>query len=178
MAIKRRLKLALLSMVLFSLCKALAAQGQTMVADPALHGSAQTSGAFPAGTYVIGTSNVIDGGFYQAYWGWPPAAEAYSNNQPNPWQQFKFVPSGGAFTICNVNSCACLTGGSRLCDIGWVSDTWLVNSSGSGWTLQDTRTGQYMGAVPSVSRASIPMTSSPVSLTTLLATTLTPAPTP
>ena len=175
---KRRLKLALLSMILFSLCKALAAQGQTMVADPALQGSAQTSGAFPAGTYVIGTSNVIDGGFYQAYWGWPPAAEAYSNNQPNPWQQFKFVPSGGAFTVCNVNSGACLTDGGSVVDIGQGTDTWLVNSSGSGWTLQDTRTGQYMGAVPSVSRASIPMSSSPVSLTLISSTTPTPAPTP
>ena len=79
MAMKRRLKLALLSVILFSLCKALAAQSQvqTIVADPALQGSPQTSGASPAGTYVIGTSYVIDGGFYQAYWGWPPAAKAY-----------------------------------------------------------------------------------------------------
>src|ERR1700737_1353013 len=164
MAMKRRLKLALLSMVLFSLCKALAEQGQTMVADPALQGSAQTSGAFPAGPYVIGAPYVIDGGFYQAYWGWPPAAEAYSNNQPNPWQQFKFVPSGGAFTICNVNSGACLTDGGSVVDIGQGTDTWLVNSSGSGWTLQDTRTGQYMGAVPSVSRGNIPISITPVSI--------------
>ena len=107
---------------------------------------------------------MIDGGFYQAYWGWPPAAEAYSNNQPNPWQQFKFVPSGGAFTICNVNSGACLTDGGSVVDIGQGTDTWLVNSSGSGWTLQDTRTGQYMGAVPSVSRGNIPMSITPVSI--------------
>jgi hypothetical protein len=123
-----------------------------------------TPGAFQSGNYTIGAPYVIDGGFYQAYWGWPPAAEAYSNNQPNPWQQFKFVPLGGAFTICNVNSGACLTDGGSVVDIGQGTDTWLVNSSGSGWSLQDTRTGKYMGAIPSVSRGSIPMSTTPVSI--------------
>ena len=123
-----------------------------------------TSGAFQPGPYVIGSSYVIDGGFYQASWGWPPEAEAYLNNQPNTWQQFNFMPSGGAFTICNVNSGACLTDGGSVVDIGQGTDTWLVTSSGSGWTLQNTRTGKYMGAVPSVSRGNIPMSSKPVSI--------------
>ena len=123
-----------------------------------------TPGAFQSGTYVIGAPYVIDGGFYQAYWGYPPAAEAYPNNQPNPWQQFKFAVSGGAFTICNVESGACLTDGSSVVDIGQGTDSWMVTSSGSGWTLQNTRTGKYMGAVPSVSRGNIPMSITPVSI--------------
>jgi len=146
---KRRVKLAFLLVILFPLCKAPTVQAQ---------------GAFSAGTYVIGAPYVIDGGFYTAYWGFPPAAEAYPNNQPNSWQQFNFAPSGGAFTICNVKSGACLTDGGSVVDIGQGTDTWLVTSSGSGWTLNDTRTGKYMGPVPSVSQGKIPMSLTPVSI--------------
>jgi hypothetical protein len=124
---------------------------------------------FSAGTYNIGASFVIDGGFYTAYWGFPPQAEAYAKNGSpigtNPSQEFKFAASGSDFTICNVQNGACLTDGGTDVDIGQGTDTWLITASGSGWTVKNTRTGMYMGAIPSVSRGNIPMSSTAVALT-------------
>jgi hypothetical protein len=124
---------------------------------------------FSAGTYNIGASYVIDGGFYSAYWGFPPQAEAYAKNGSpigtNPSQEFKFAASGSDFTICDVQNGACLTDGGSDVDIGQGTDTWLITASGSGWTVKNTRTGRYMGAIPSVSRGNIPMSSTAVSLT-------------
>jgi hypothetical protein len=123
---------------------------------------------FSAGTYNIGSSYVIDGGFYTSYWGFPPAAEAYpENGSPlgtNPSQEFKFAASGTDFTICNVQEAACLTDGGSVVDIGQGTDMWLITASGSGWTLKNTRTGNYMGAIPSVSRGNIPMSSTAVAV--------------
>ena len=124
---------------------------------------------FSVGTYNIGSSYVIDGGFYAAYWGNPPQAEAFpKNGSPlgtNPSQEFKFAASGSNFTICNVPDGACLTDGGSDVDIGQGTDTWLITASGSGWTVKNTRTGMYMGAIPSVSRGNIPMSSAAVPLT-------------
>jgi hypothetical protein len=125
--------------------------------------------AFPAGTYNIGSSYVIDGGFYDAYWGYPPAAETYTRNGSpvgtNPNQEFNFVASGTNFTICNVPDGDCLTDGGSDVDIGQGTDTWLITASGSGWTLKNTRTGMYMGAIPSVLRGNVPMSATPVAIT-------------
>jgi hypothetical protein len=122
-----------------------------------------------AGTYNIGSSYVIDGGFYSAYWGDPPAAEVYAiNGSPagtNPSQEFKFAASGSDFTICNVPDGACLTDGGSDVDIGQGTDTWLISASGSGWTLKNTRTGMYMGAIPSVARGNVAMSATPVTVT-------------
>jgi hypothetical protein len=124
---------------------------------------------FTGGTYNIGSSYVIDGGFYSAYWGYPPAAEAYvRNGSPvgtNPNQEFNFAASGSDFTICDVGNGACLTDGGSVVDIGQGKDTWLITKSGSGWTLKNTRTSKYMGAIPSVDRQNIPMSSTAVVLT-------------
>jgi hypothetical protein len=124
---------------------------------------------FSAGTFNIGASYVIDGGFYDSYWGFPPQAEAYAKNGSplgtNPNQEFNFVASGSDFTICNVPDGACLTDGGSDVDIGQGKDTWLVTASGSGWTVKNTRTGMYMGAIPSVARGNIPMSSTAVALT-------------
>ena len=79
-----------------------------------------------AGAYIIGSpASVIDGGFYTAAHGYPPAAETYpENGNPvgsNLFQQFNFVPSGSGFTICNVQNGACLTLGCGSC-IGFKLD--------------------------------------------------------
>jgi hypothetical protein len=136
---------------------------------PESTGSGGGTPTFSAGTYNIGSSYVIDGGFYAAYWGYPPQAEAFpKNGSPlgtNPAQEFKFAASGNNFTICNVPDGACLTDGGTDLDIGQGTDTWLITASGSGWTVKNTRTGKYMGAVPSVSRGNIPMSSTAVPLT-------------
>jgi hypothetical protein len=126
-------------------------------------------GTVTGGTYNIGSSYVIDGGFYSAYWGYPPAAEAYTKNGSpigtNPSQEFNFVASGSDFTICDVANGACLTDGGGLVDIGQGTDLWLITASGAGWTLKNTRTGKYMGAIPSVARGNIPVSSTAVALT-------------
>ena len=144
----------------------------TAVAIPLTPESVGGSGGTPtfsAGTYNIGSSYVIDGGFYAAYWGNPPQAEAFpKNGSPlgtNQWQEFRFAASGANFTICNVPDGACLTDGGSDLDIGQGTDTWLITASGSGWTVKNTRTGMYMGAIPSVSRGNIPMSSTAVPLT-------------
>jgi hypothetical protein len=49
-------------------------------------------------------------------------------------------------------------------DIGQGTDVWRVLASGSSWTLQDLRTGHYMGAIPNVSTGNIPMSSSAVAI--------------
>jgi hypothetical protein len=124
---------------------------------------------FAAGIYNIGSSQVIDGGFYSSFWGFPPAAEAFvKNGSPvgsNPSQQFNFAASGTSFTICDVANGACLTDGGSLVDIGQGTDTWLITRSGSGWTIKNTRTGRYMGAIPSVSRGNVPISSTAVTIT-------------
>ena len=122
------------------------------------------------GDYLIGSTYVIDGGFYTSMWGFPAAAEAYQNNQPNPSQQYVVAPSGTGFTICNYNvektsgTPVCLTDGGTVVDQGQGNDVWTIASVGSQWTLQNQRTGKYMGAVPSVSRSNIPMSITPVSI--------------
>jgi hypothetical protein len=123
-------------------------------------------GSFVAliGGGIVNQSYVIDGGFFTDAYGFPPAAETYIDNQPNPYQQFILAPSGSNYTICNVQNGACLTDGGTVVDIGQGTDTWAVNQSGDGWTLQDTRTGQYMGAIPSTLEANIPMSSTPVTV--------------
>ena len=128
--------------------------------------TAMPIGGFVAliGGDVVNSSYVIDGGFFKAADGYPPAAESYIDNQPNPYQQFIFAPSGSNYTICNVQNGACLTDGGNLLDIGQGTDTWAEVPFGSGWSLQDTRTGQYMGAIPSTLGGNIPMSSTPVSL--------------
>jgi hypothetical protein len=124
------------------------------------------SGSFEAlvGGGTIGSSYVIDAGFFTAAYGFPPAAETYLYYQLNPYQQFIFAPSGSNYTICNVQSGACLTDGGKVVDIGQGTDTWALTQVGSAWTLQDTRTGQYMGAIPSTSGSNIPMSSAPVTV--------------
>jgi hypothetical protein len=125
--------------------------------------------SFSAGTYNIGSSYVIDGGFYSPYWGDPPAAEVYAKNGSpvgtNPSQEFNFVASGSDFTICNVPDGACLTDGGSVVDIGQGTDTWLITASGSGWTLKNARTGMFMGAIPSVARGNVGMSATPVTVT-------------
>ena len=59
----------------------------------------------------------------------PPAAESYIDNQPKPYQQFIFAPSGSNYTICNVQNGACLTDGGNLLDIGQGTDTWAEGHS-------------------------------------------------
>jgi hypothetical protein len=128
--------------------------------------SSPPSGGFEAliGGGTLDSSYVIDAGFFTAAYGFPPAAETYLYYQTNPYQQFIFAPSGTNYTICNVESGACLTDGGNVVDIGQGTDTWAVTQSGSGWTLQDTRTGQYMGAIPLTSESNIPMSSTPVTV--------------
>ena len=144
--------------------------------------STTLSGSFVAliGGDVVNSSYVIDGGFFKAADGYPPAAESYIDNQPNPYQQFIFAPSGSNYTICNVQNGACLTDGGNLLDIGQGIDTWAEVPFGSGWSLQDTRTGQYMGAIPSTLGGNIPMSSTPVSLSIgiLMPSPATPSPLP
>jgi hypothetical protein len=123
------------------------------------------SGSFEAliGGSVIDSSYVIDAGFFTAAYGFPAVAETYLYYQTNPYQQFIFAPSGNNYTICNVANGACLTDGGTVVDIGQGTDTWTVTQSGAGWTLQDTRTGQFMGAIPS-SGSNIPMSAIAVTL--------------
>jgi hypothetical protein len=127
------------------------------------------SGNFDAGTYIIGSGGVIDGGFYQAFWGYPAAAEAFPRNGlngspagTNPWQWYDFASAGDGFTICNHENGACLSDGGATVDQGKTADVWEVVPFDSGYSLQDTRTGNYMGAVPDASRAAIPMSSAVV----------------
>ena len=131
------------------------------------------SGNFDAGTYIIGSGDVIDGGFYQAFWGYPAAAEAFPRNGSpagtNPWQWYDFASAGDGFTICNHENGACLSDGGAVVDQGKTADVWEVVPFDSGYSLQDTRTGNYMGAVPDASRAAIPMSSA------VVMETLTPA---
>jgi Glycosyl hydrolases family 16 len=124
------------------------------------------SGGFVAliGGGIIDSSFVIDAGFFTAAYGFPPAAETYLYYQINPYQQFMFAPSGNDYTICNVQNGACLTDGGAVVDIGQGTDTWAVTQSGAGWTLQDTRTGQFMGAIPTSSESNIPMSATAVTL--------------
>src|SRR5207249_4337209 len=131
-----------------------------------------TSSPSPApinpGNYLIGSPYVIDGGYYAAYWGWPPVAEANAENGSpvgsNPAQWFKFAASGSNFTICNVQNGACLTDAGSTVDIGQGTDSWAITTNGSGYSIKNTRTGRYMGAIPTVTRGNVPTSSTPVSI--------------
>ena len=117
-------------------------------------------------TYLIGSAFVIDGGFYKAQFNFPPAAETYSNNQPNLAQQYQFKPSGSGFTVCNISFPACLTDGgtNNLIDQGQGTDVWTVLPSGSNWTLQNQRTGRFMGAIPQALQPNVPMSATAVAI--------------
>jgi hypothetical protein len=100
--------------------------------------------------------------------GYPPAAEVYpENGNPvgsNQNQWFDFAVSGSGFTICNVAEGACLTDGGGVVDIGQGDDEWSVTPFDLGYAVQDTRSGNYMGAIPSSSQANIPMSATPVEI--------------
>ena len=119
-----------------------------------------------ASTYLIGSAFVIDGGFCKAQFNFPPAAETYSNNQPNLAQQYQFRPTNGGFTICNTNLPACLTdgGANNLIDQGQGTDVWTILPSGANWTLQNQRTGRFMGVIPQAVQQNVPMSAIPVAI--------------
>jgi hypothetical protein len=141
-----------------------------------------TPASINPGNYLIGSPYVIDGGYYAAYWGYPPAAEANAENGnplgTNQSQWFTFAAFGSNYTICNVRNGACLTDGGSTLDIGQGTDPWAVNASGSGYTVQNIRTGQYIGAIPTVTRGNVPMSSTPVSIALSAVNGPTPTPTP
>ena len=55
-----------------------------------------TPGAFQPGPYVIGARYVIDGGFYQAYWGWPPGGRRDHETAPRAVTTCSTLSSGAA----------------------------------------------------------------------------------
>lgn len=130
---------------------------------------------------LIGSSFVIDGGFWSSFWGFPPDARVYQNNQPNTSQQYTFAPVSGGYSICNTANPACLTDGAdNLVQQGQGTDTWAVTPNGSGWSIRNTRTNRYMGAIPSVAQANVPMSATAVAepLTLVSGSLPTPTPTP
>lgn len=143
---------------------------------------ALAAGSLSPGQYLIGSPYVIDGGYYTAYWGFPPAAEANAENGSpvgsNPAQWFLFTASGTNYSICDVQNGACLTDGGSSVDIGQGTDIWSVNSVGSGYTVQNTRTGRYIGAIPTITRASVPISATAVTITLTVAGNATPSPVP
>ena len=130
--------------------------------------SSLTPGTYHIGSLYSGGYWVIDSGFFTSYWGFPPVAEAFpENGNPigaNPSQQFTFAASGSSFTICDVVTGACLTDGGSVVAIGQGTDTWAVARHGAGWSIQNTRTGGYMGAIPDVSRGNVPMSSTGIAI--------------
>jgi hypothetical protein len=117
------------------------------------------------GGSVVNSSYVIDGGFWSSFWGFPPDARVYQNNQPNTSQQYNFAPVTGGFTICDVANSSCLTDGSdSLVNQGQGTDTWIPTQSGSQWILQNVRTGRYIGTLPTTQQANIQMSTAPVAI--------------
>jgi hypothetical protein len=110
----------------------------------------------------VGSSYVFDGGFFQAFWGFPKDVRAYLNNQPNPQEKYTFTPIAGGYSICNTAQPACLTDGSdSLVNQGQGTDAWVLSRNGSGWSIRNARTKRYMGAIPRVPQGNVPMRFTP-----------------
>ena len=159
----------------------------TAVTNPLIYISGtQLPNTGPPSSYLVGNTFVIDGGFYQAANGYPAAAETFQNNQPNLAQQYRIAASGTGFTLCNYQNPtaggppACLTDSGTIIDQGQGTDVWTILQSGSGFTLQDQRTGRYMGAIPQANAQNIPTvtTAAIVPLTYISGPSLFTTPTP
>ena len=101
---------------------------------------------FQAGTYAISdpSSWAIDGGFL--YWSHLTNIEEWQQGTNNPYQQRNFQSSGSdyfIYSIGNGNDVA-LSDGSGTLQIGVGVDAWTVASSGSGYTIRNARTGNYI----------------------------------
>ena len=122
--------------------------------------------ALTPGVYVIGGAYVLDAGFNTRFWNSQTVAYPYQNTSGNQYQQFTLSPSGSGFTVCNVTDPGhCLADGGANVSIGAATDVWTVVASGSNWTLQSQRTGNYVGAIPQVNGGvPVPMSSTPVSI--------------
>ena len=106
-------------------------------------------GGFNAGTYSVSdaTTFAIDGGYY--HFSQLATEELYTLTAGNTYQQWQFAASGSGFTICNVGDGgkACLSDGGSTLAIGVATDVWTVAhpaGGGSGYTLQDQKTGRFI----------------------------------
>ena len=128
---------------------------------------------FKAGTYSVSdaASFAIDGGYY--HWSQLTTEELYTLTAGNTYQQWQFAASGSGFTICNVGDGgkACLSDGGSTLAIGVATDVWTVAAGGgSGYTLQDQKTGRFITDASSAADGAAVGVSSKATVWTLGAT--------
>jgi hypothetical protein len=93
------------------------------------------------GTYSIGSSGrLVDGGF--GYYGDVPAVQFYEAVADNPMQEWAW--NGSTLVNMGFSGRAMVDAGDGTVTEALAGDTWTVVQVGSGYTVRDDRTGNYL----------------------------------
>jgi hypothetical protein len=105
-------------------------------------GTTDPPSSLPPGTYsILGVSGtVVDGGF--GYWGDTPRVQLYQIYPGNTFQQWTFRSDGSLLNAGVMNIMR--DPGNGTVDEQSFGDVWTILQSGSGYTIQDTRTGNFL----------------------------------
>jgi hypothetical protein len=154
---------------------------KTSLTSTANETSTSVSGFSISGYYEIGSQLVLSTQYSQAP---SPLVETAANPiGSNAYENWSITPVNGSWTICDYDAgqgyAGCLMDdGNSTLDLGY--DTWTIAPYGSGYSLQNTRTGHYIGTLPLTAGSTAPLSSTPVAiaLTPLTSTDPTPSATP